>query len=84
MSETNERSAASDGSGTSEFGDWFDAQFPPSPGKLSDKTIKELLDLVAAGSRAQDELHARQDRRHMEQAALSAWMARQAKEVPRE
>jgi len=81
MSDTNERSVASDGSVASAFGDWFDTQFPPTPGKLSDKTIEELLDLVVAGSRAQDELDRRQDRRNMERAALSAWMARQAMEA---
>ena len=78
MSDENERSVASDGSAAIAFGDWFDAQFPPTPGKLSDKTIEELLDLVVAGSRAQDELDRRQGRRNMERAALSAWMARNA------
>ena len=81
MSDENERSVASAGSVASAFGDWFDAQFPPNPGKLSDKTIEELLALVVAGSRAQDELDRRQNRRNMERAALSAWMARQVMEA---
>lgn len=60
---------------SSPFGDWFDAQFPPMPGKLSGKTTDELLDMVVAGSRAQDELDRRQDRLNMERAALYAWQA---------
>ncbi len=76
MNETNERSVASAGSVASAFGDWFDAQFPPEPGRLAGKTTDELLDMVVAGSLALDELGRRQDRANMERAALSAWMAR--------
>lgn len=71
-----EGSAAMRGSAASAFGDWFDAQFPPERGRLTGKTTDELLDMVVAGSRAQDELDRRQDRTNMERAALSAWMAR--------
>ena len=81
MNDTNERSVASAGSATSAFGDWFDAQFPSEPGVLAGKTTDELLDMIVAGSRAQGELGRRQDRRNMERAALSAWMARQAMEA---
>lgn len=66
---------------SSAFGDWFDAQFPTIPGKLSDKTTEELLDMMVAGSRAEAELANRQDRSNMERAALSAWTARAAMEV---
>jgi hypothetical protein len=59
----------------SPFGDWFDAQFPPQSGAMSDKTTDELLDMVVAGSRAQEELSRRQDRHNMESAALMAWQA---------
>lgn len=81
MSDENERSVASDGSVASAFGDWFDAQFPPEPGRLAGKTTDELLDMIVAGSRAQDELGRRQDRANMERAALSAWMARMTMEA---
>lgn len=60
---------------SSPFGDWWDAQFPAEPGALAGKTTDELLDMVVAGSRAQDELDRRQDRLNMERAALMAWQA---------
>ena len=75
MKDEAEMSAPMLGSVASAFGDWFDAQFPPTLGALSKKTTDELLDMVVAGSRAQDELDRRQDRMNMERAALYAWQA---------
>ena len=57
------------------FGDWFDQQFPVTPGALADKTDEELAEMLEAGLLAANEQAVRRLRRDQQRAALYAWQA---------